>query len=232
MLGSYGLDIARKAERDYYHIHKFGSNPDIDSGAVESVWSAGGLYPWNALETAQTLYCLSTSSSDTAILEIQGLDADFNPQTESLNLTGTTAVTTENTFIRVFRMKYINGGNAGTVTARTVSDSGTVVAQIDAGVSQTLMSVYTIPANTRGYLIQYIACTGKNRDAEVLLYTKEPAQNNFQLKSEMHTFQNSIIVPFGVPLVLPPKTDIDFRASSENNNTKVIVSFDIVLDPS
>ena len=232
MLGTYALDIAWGAERDYYHIHKFGSNPDIDSGAVESVWSAGGLYPWDALETAQTLYCLSTSSSDTATLEIQGLDTNFKPQTESLNLTGTTAVTTENTFIRVFRMKYIDGGNAGIIRARTVSGSGTVVAQIDAGMSQTLMSIYTIPANTRGFLIQYIACTGKNKDAEVLLYTKEPAQNNFQLKSEIQTFQNSIMVPFGVPLLLPPKTDIDFRGSSENNNTKVIVNFDIVLDPS
>ena len=231
MIGKYGLDIARKAERDYRHIHKFGSNPDVDISAAESIWSAGGLYPWDALAEAETIYCISESSEDTASLEIQGLDADYNPQTETVTLTGDTAVATENTFIRVFRMIYKDDQNAGTITARTVSGTGTVVAQIDEEKNQTLMAVYTVPANTRGYLVCYTVSAGKAKDAEVELFTKNFEDASFALKSQISVFENTVTQPFAVPLVLAPKTDIDFKVVTENNNTKVIVNFDLILDP-
>ena len=32
MIGSYGLDIARGAERNYAFEHKFGANPNLTSG--------------------------------------------------------------------------------------------------------------------------------------------------------------------------------------------------------
>jgi hypothetical protein len=105
------LAIAKGEVHGYSVVHKFGANFDIDNNSEpETVWTGGGLYPWSSLATAQTLYVLSESSEDTGILEIQGLDENYNLQTEELTLTGTTAVTTVNTFLRVYRMIYTDGG--------------------------------------------------------------------------------------------------------------------------
>ena len=97
------------------------------------------------------------------MLTIEGLDANYHEQTETVTLTGTSAVTTTNTFIRVFRMTYEDGANVGTITARTVSASGTVVAQIDVGYAQTLMAVYTIPAGHTGYLVALDSTIDSNK---------------------------------------------------------------------
>jgi hypothetical protein len=128
------LAIAKGEVNGYSVVHKFGANFDIDNNSEpETVWTGGGLYPWSSLATAQTLYVLSESSEDTGTLEIQGLDENYNLQTEELTLTGTTAVTTVNTFLRVYRMIYTDGGagNAGIITTRVGSSSGVVVAQIE-----------------------------------------------------------------------------------------------------
>jgi hypothetical protein len=77
------LAIAKGEVNGYSVVHKFGANFDIDNGSEpETVWTGGGLYPWSSLATAQTLYVLSESSEDTGTLEIQGLDENYNLQTE------------------------------------------------------------------------------------------------------------------------------------------------------
>jgi hypothetical protein len=65
------LAIAKGGSRDYSFIHKFGANFDIDNNSEpETVWTAGGLYPWSALNTAQVLYLLSDDAADTGSIEI------------------------------------------------------------------------------------------------------------------------------------------------------------------
>jgi hypothetical protein len=118
---SYGMDIVRGYVEDFLPVHKFGSNTNL-SGSKESIWSVGGLYPWSAFATAQTLYFISTDNADINVLEVQGLDANYNLQTKQYTLTGTTAIDSgSDTWIRVFRM-FSNQEHAGTVTARLCSD--------------------------------------------------------------------------------------------------------------
>ena len=50
------------------------------------------------IATAQTIYCLSTSASDTTTLTLEGLDANYDEISETVTLTGLTAVTTTNQF--------------------------------------------------------------------------------------------------------------------------------------
>jgi len=211
------------------HIHKFGSNLAL-AGASESIWSAGGLYPWASFATAQTIYAISTEAADTGDLEIQGLDENYVLQTKTLTLNGLTAVDTSGdstTFIRIFRMKY-SGTNAGTITARVTSGTGTVVAQIDAGVSQTLMAVYTVPAQTTAFMLNYTVGTGKGDDAHLKLFARELG-SSFQIKNEMKSYQSTITRDFPIPLRFEEKTDIDFRATTSSANSDCIVNFDLVL---
>ena len=209
------------------HIHKFGSNLAL-AGTSESIWSAGGLYPWASLATAQTIYAISTEAADTGTLEIQGLDENYALQTTTVTLTGLTAVDTgATTFLRIFRMQY-TGSNAGTITARVTSGTGTVVAQIDPEVAQTLMAVYTVPAQTTAFMLAYTVGTGKGDDAHLKMFARELG-GAFQIKNEMKSYQSTTTQNFQIPLRFEEKTDIDFRATTSNANSDCIVNFDLVL---
>jgi len=222
------LDVARGAISNSKIVHKFGANFDIDQATdPESVWTGGGLYPWASLSSAQTIYCISTSGSDTAVLSIEGLDANYNELTESVTLTGTSAVTTTNAFLRVFRMTY-DADNAGDITARTVSASGTIVAQIDTGYAQTLMAVYTIPAGFTGYLVALDATIDGTKTCQVLMYHRlfgKPFRIAHIAESDGHYRYE-----FVAPLTVPEKTDIDIRvAEVSGNDARVTANFDLVL---
>ena len=223
------LDIARDAISNSKIVHKFGANFDIDQTTdPESVWSGGGLYPWAALATAQTIYCLSTSASDTAVLTLEGLDGDYNEVTESVTLTGTSAVTTTTSFLRVFRMTYEDGANAGDITARTVNASGTIVAQIDTGYAQTLMAIYTVPAGFTGYLVTLDATIDANKNCQVMMYHRL-AGKPFRIAHVAET-TGHYRYEFVAPLRVPEKTDIDIRiAEVSGNDARATANFDLVL---
>jgi hypothetical protein len=231
-LPNFGLGVAKGQFQDITSIHKFGANFDIDNNSEpETVWSAGGLYPWSAFATAQTLYCLSDDESDTEEVTIQGLDADYNLLFENVTLNGTTPVTTTNEFMRVFGMSYEGAAeNAGTITARVTSGSGTIVAQIDGEFGQTLMCVYTIPAGHTGYLLCGDASVQKSKDAQIKFFVREFGKS-FKIAHMAEVFEVTYRYDFPVPMRIPEKTDLEVRADNvETNNTRVTANFDLILD--
>ena len=222
------LDVARGAISNSKIVHKFGANFDIDQGTdPESVWTGGGVYPWASLSSAQTIYCLSTSASDTTSLTLEGLDANYDEISETVTLTGLTAVTTTNQFLRVFRMTY-DATNVGDIEARVTSASGTIVAQIDAGYTQTLMSIYTVPAGHTGYLVALDATIDGTKTCQMLMYhrlTGKPFRIAHIAETEGHYRYD-----FTAPLTVPEKTDIDIRIDNvSGNDARVTANFDIVL---
>ena len=222
------LDVARGSISNSKIVHKFGANFDIDQGTdPESVWTGGGVYPWASLSSAETIYCLSTDAGDTTTLTIEGLDANYDEISETVTLTGTSAVTTINTFLRVFRMTY-DATNVGTITARTVSASGTVVAQIDAGYAQTLMAVYTVPAGFTAYLVALDATIDGTKTCQMLMYHRlfdKPFRIAHVAESDGHYRYD-----FTAPLTVPEKTDIDSRSNEvSGNDARVTANFDLVL---
>ena len=228
----FELQVSRGQIPGHSVIHKFGANFDVDFGSIpETVWSAGGLYPWSAFATAQSLYVLSDDAGDTEEVEIQGLDASYNAITETVTLTGTTAVQTSSSFLRVYRMLYNHGDtNEGTITARTVSSSGTVVAQIDEGLAQTLMAVYTVPAGYTAYISNVDASVQKNKDAQVNLFIRSGPDQSFRINHMAEVYESQYRYEFHYPLRVDEKGDIDVRtADVESNNTRVTSNFDVLL---
>ena len=228
----FELQVSRGQIPGHSALHKFGANFDIDAGTIpETVWSAGGLYPWSSLATAQSLYVLSDDAADTEEVEIQGLDASYNAITETVTLTGTVAVQTDALFLRVYRMLYNHGGtNEGTITARTVSGTGTVVAQIDEVLAQTLMAVYTVPAGYTAYIGNIDASVQKNKDAQVQLFVRAVPTQSFRIKHMAEVYESQYRYEFHYPLRVDEKSDIDVRtADVEANNTRVTSNFDILL---
>jgi len=222
------LGIAKGQFQDVSSIHKFGANFDIDTGSTpETVWTGGGLYPWDEFDSAQTLYCISTSASDTTTLHIQGLDANYDLQSETVTLNGTTAVATANEYIRIYRMAY-DATNVGTITARTVSGSGTVVAQIDTGYAQTLMAIYTVPANHSAYLLCGDITINAFRDVQVKFFTRLDGKP-FRI-AHMAEARGTYRYDFPIPMRMPEKTDLDVRVDDVSlSNSRCTANFDLVL---
>lgn len=220
------LDIALGRDYNQTFEHKFGANRNLVSGA-QTIWTQGGLYPWSALDNPQTLYIISTSTSDTGTIEIIGLDNNYLPLSETVTLTGQTAKATQNQFKRVFRM-ISSTTNVGVITARTISGTGTVVAHMEAGTSQTLMAVYTIPATVNAYGTQFTAGIGKGGDATFTPYVREFG-GAFRIRGELELYESTFTQTYTVPVPIGPKADIDFRVSTSGNNFPATASFDLIL---
>lgn len=222
-------EVAKGNIKGHTIIHKFCANFDIDVGTTpQTIWSQSGLYPWSALATPQTLYCLSTSASDTSDLIIEGLGTDYAPLTETVTLTGTTAVATTNQFLRVYRCRY-DAGNVGEITLRTVSAVGTVVAEIRVGYGSTLMGVYTIPAGYTGYLVAMDITASSSKDAQIGIYQRNEG-GAFRIVHIADVFDKTYRYDFSIPLRFTAKTDIDLRAIEVySDDTRLTSNFDILL---
>lgn len=81
---------------DRFFVHKFGRNSDQDSGDLPAdIWDGGGgggAYTGFPVSDSETVELLSSSASDSNTVFIEGLDADWEVQSETVTLNGTTPV--------------------------------------------------------------------------------------------------------------------------------------------
>ena len=213
-------------------VHKFGYNADIDTATdPETVWTHGGLYPWSALDgAAQTLYVKSSSASDTMPVTFYGHDNDGLEISDTVTLTGTTAVASTKAFKRIYRA-FAGGSteNVGEITWRTVSGSGTVVCAIAAGEGQTLLALYSVPSNKTGYLYTGDCSLNLNKEVTIKFYVRYPGQP-FRIAHVVELSGTAYRYDFPFPPALPPGTDIEVRVDNANdNNCRVAANFDILL---
>lgn len=159
------LNISRGMLAGFRPVVRAGTNPDVDSGAPESVWDQGGLYvfPPGPL----VMFVSSTSTADAAAgtglqtLTVSGLDADYNPISEVVTLNGQTQVPTANAFLRVYGISGLSAGSGGVNVGDVYCGTGSAVGGIPAtiysrmrpGFNLSAGVQYTIPAGFTGYLI-------------------------------------------------------------------------------
>jgi hypothetical protein len=162
------LDVANGKVSGHTALNKFGQALDVDSSNPTDVWDGAdgstSTDVWVPPTTARTHDITSTSANDdtggTGAIDvlISGLDNSWEEQEETVTLNGTANVATANTYLRIFRMQCLTWGsgkeNAGIITATAQTD-GTVTAAIQAGNNQTLMAIYTVPADKQLLITQY-----------------------------------------------------------------------------
>jgi len=227
----YTYDIAEGHIPGHISVNKFGHNSDI-AGTLETVWSAGGLYPW--MTVADQLEVLSGDNDDGAgaltgalTLELFGLDGSYNVQTETVILTGTTFVTTTNSYIRFFRgivrSAGVSGWNEGIITIRD-QDTNTTRGSIEALKNQTLMAVFTIPAGNVGFITSWYVGSVTSKDSEFELYIR-PFGEVFQVKRNVHLVGSAYISEFDFPEMVPEKSDIEIRGLSSGGGGNVSAGF-------
>ena len=225
-----GIHIARGAIYEVSHINKFGYNASVGS-SYEPITDLGTN---NLPTTAAVVSVVSASTADdegstgAEKVEIQGLDANYALQTEVVTMNGTSAVTTTNTFIRVFRMRVTQAGtgeiNAGNITA---SIGGSDVARILADQGQTLMAVYTVPAGKKAYLVKFQGSLSKNQEAQFQLRVKTNG-GAWNVKGLWGTFAETVNYEYPVPLEFDEETDIQIRVKAGATSEAGAI-FDLVL---
>ena len=218
-------------------VNKFGYNPTIGSGSFETIWETGNSYPWQS--TAVTVDVVSDDTNDDVAgtgartLRIQGLDGSYNFAEETVNMDGTTTVTTTQTFLRVFRMSVetvgSSGNNEGDITV-TYTGGSDVAATITVGNGQTLMALYTIPAGYTGYLLTLNVSSGKDQEMLFKIITRDNSITDagFQIKQFLDVRGGLTFIDFADGGAYGEKTDIQVDAKASSTSSAA-ASFDLLL---
>jgi len=223
----FGVSIQRGIVDNFTGIQKFGYNSAVGT-SFETVWDGGGTYVYPSSAGTATITSSNTSADNGGTVQIEGLDSNYDLASEVLTIGGSAGSTN---FIRVFRafMKTANTGtaNVGTIT---VTVSSTTVAQITATYGQTLMSIYTTPRNTRGYLVQFDGGMSKQKEVEFKFMTRDIDNGNvMNVKSFQTSFGAPIRIPYLIPVVIEPKTDIEIQAKADAT-TAISAGFELLLE--
>jgi hypothetical protein len=210
----FDLQVARNQIMGHDHIDLFGYSTAVGSTAMGPLWEgltgSGGNYPFPG--SAAQIVVVSSSASDTAVtMLISGLDANFAPITESVALNGTTNVTTVKSFLRINSVVTTAGNAVGNVT---FTSGATVIARVNAGIGQTQMSVYTVPAGYTLYITYFQGDGNTTTTSGAFMNTRLRTTLNpsgVVLISGQATYLNNLTVPYGVPVQVTEKTDFEFQ---------------------
>lgn len=232
------LSIYNVISNASHNIHKFGSNPDVSNSvsksAPEAIWDGSSQYTFPS-DSGESIQVKSSNSGDNQEIVIQGLDENFQNKTWTGNLNGTNDVNVTGSWARIFRAYNNDSTNfAGTISIHK-SGLATNYAQILGNNNQTLMSIYTVPSNCNGYLLQY-NLSAQNPDSSseisytIAIMTREYGKTfRVQEISSVNT-ASSVNKEFPFPLNLKAKTDIIFNIiGASKAGGSVNGTFDIAL---
>jgi len=233
-------------------VYKFGrvEGISLNNGSVV-VWNNGGDYTFP--DANGTLSIVSASDDDAVgqggatEISINGLvnnSGEWEEQTITKTLTGTTPVVTTEEFIRVNRM-WISAGedrnvpvtepapvgaNHGKITV-THSDTGVPISVISANQGQTLQAVYTVPSGYLAYILDADANIGEAADGIFRFLRRENVTGNevFRISGTREAFQTEVGQSFKTIAEIKAKTDIIFMVATTKNDKNASATFQLIL---
>jgi hypothetical protein len=170
---------------------------------------------------------------------VNGLDANYNEISETVTLTGQTAVNTVNSYIRFHYMEVSTTGSGGTAAGIIYIGVGTVTSgvpatvygQITVGYNTTTNALWTVPAGYTAYLTSATWTSG-NTTANIVatgaIFSRAfggvfTAESTCKMLSG-----NSFDRHFDTPVAFTEKSDIEMRAASSTAGSAVTGEFHII----
>ena len=227
------FDIVRGiyTEEGKEHFQTFGHNADVGT-TLETVYQGSDRYTY--LSSAEQLSIVSDSANDTAAgsgarsVKITGLDANWDPLTETVDLNGTTPVNTTNSFLRVNTIEVATAGsgrtNDGEILAQNNAEDNTL-AYIEPGEGESHNGLYSIPAGKTGYVVQWHGFEQSNQESEIYLAITLEGEVT-KLRRGALLASDQFHMSLQLPLVLPPKTDIELLARTVSGGGDVMAGFE------
>ena len=233
----FELQVARSqiSWHSEQNIFAYGATP-ATAGTFRTVWENMATTEYVFPSSALTMQLVSTAAGDTASITITGLDANYLIISETLVLNGTTNVPTTKQYLRINSMAVSSGSATNPSGVVTLSNGGTVYAQINTAVyngvtssiGQTQMAVFTVPAGYTFYGYRYGAYSSFN--GNTANYTTYRAVTNSSAGVQKIIVQTPFNTNYEVqrhfPLPYAEKTDLRWQIAS-SVATAAIVSVNI-----
>lgn len=214
----FNLQLARGQISLHSQVNVFGYQAAVGTTAVP-VWENATAYVYPSTAVVMTL--VSSSASDNAIsVLISGLDASYNPISETVALNGTTGVNTVNSYFRINSLSLTTGTNIGTITAK---NGGTTYAAINPGIGKSQNSWYTVPAGNTFYLNRVQISSNLSYAGSVYNYYQVYAKTSSGLV--LVVLQQPFVSTFNVerqtPFPYAAGTDLQFQVSTSTGTSAV-----------
>jgi len=144
------LAIKNQSIPDHSVALVYGVNASLTTTTAE-VWDGGSAYTYPS--GADIASIVSTSLTDTGVIEVSGLTTTGTVVTQQVTLQGTTAVTLTTPLWRLIYAKNVSTtALTGDVTL-TSADGLTVYGKIVLGNETTFMGIYTVPVGYKAYVV-------------------------------------------------------------------------------
>ncbi len=159
---------------------------------------------------------------------IQGLDADWNPISETLSMDGITNVTSTLSYIRIndlfTRRTGSSMSNEGTISA----ENNLYLSEIlpDHGHSQ--FSVYSIPVNTTALAFSAFVTSSEDKTVEVELLNHVFGEG-WHVEVELFSFRSNTVFNVKGFELIPGKSDIKFSAKVGATTGEVGATLNLLL---
>jgi len=244
-LGISSTGWGNSGPQSWRAVHKFGANPTLTTGAVETVWPGTGSIPRPAAPV--TLQAVSGSTGDSAgssgalTVTVQGLDKNWREIEETVTLTGQAATTFTSTGWRRVNRAFVAtvgtyGTNIGAVSIST--GGGSTYALIPAGDGQTLQSAYTVPEGYAAHVTQYtISADGPTKQNTAgglqadVVQTPPGGARRVVERHYVPSKSGAMTRQLQVPLRFAARTDLEIAARTESTGVSAAASFDLILEP-
>jgi hypothetical protein len=216
----FELQVARGQISYHSVVNIFGTATAIGT-AYRTPWELANTNALPLISTASQLDVASSNAADTSqVVQLQGLDADYNQITENISLNGTSTITTAQSFKAINTFVTISGNCAGDVTAKI---SSVVYAQITAGTGRNQAAIYTVPAGFSFYLarIDAFSATATGASKFVTFNNKNTFSDGRVFNVATTTFAQRMDIMRILPFKVPAKTTLEFQAKLNSSTAEV-----------
>lgn len=238
----FWLQVARGQIRGHSIVHIFGYNPDIDSAAEETVWTAGGLYQHLSSPAIMTVSSSSTSDTSAGVgartVYILGINSTGGEVSEIVTLNGQTPVNTTHTYTEIQRCNVVTVGSTAHNVGNISIGTGTVTSGVPANIyghilateNASLMGHYTVPIGYTGYLISGSMSSGTESGNSYVTGRLKVKNNGIIYTLAIVTFNNGQTrFDFTYPVAISENSCIQATAETTANNEKISCYFQLLL---
>lgn len=222
----FDVQVARGQIMGHSTLNIYGFQVAVTTANIP-IWEVAGAYTYPSSAITMKLASSVNTGQDlsgTTVL-IQGLDANYNPISETLALTGTTAVDTTKEYLRINSMAVTAGIPTGTITLKNAAGSATY-AQINPSIGRSQMAIYTVPAGYTFYLSRVDAYTSANgSSADWVQYRNvQTSPTGVVTLTQQAPFVNNYNAQRVMPRPFAEKTDIQLQAKTSANTYAVSIA--------